>query len=230
MTFQFQRLQLGITNCYLLRGETMTVLVDAGAPGSLDNFTCGLQNLEIDPKEIGMILLTHGHMDHIGVLADIRRLTNAQVVVHEGDRAWVESGQPALPQGITLWGNVLVRLGAWFYRPRIIPSHVDKVFDDSGFTLDAFGIPGKVIHTPGHSPGSSCVILESGEVFAGDTAVNAWFLRSNPGLAVLGYNKHLIIDSWKKIIRIGAKWVYPAHGDDFSIDVIQKEMERVASL
>ena len=88
-----------------------------------------------------------------------------------------------------------------------------------------YRIPGLVIHTPGHSAGSVCILLDSGEVFAGDMAMNAWFLRSTPGLPVLAEDMSLVIQSWKRLIRMGARHVYPAHGTDFPIAVIHREID-----
>jgi len=68
------------------------------------------------------------------------------------------------------------------------------------------------------------VLLDSGEVFAGDLAMNAWFLRRTPGLAVLAEDRRGMVQSWKKLIRMGAQWVYPAHGRDFPIEAIQQEI------
>jgi hydroxyacylglutathione hydrolase len=87
-----------------------------------------------------------------------------------------------------------------------------------------YGIPGKNIHTPGHSSGSICVLLDTGEVFVGDMAMQAWFLRWKPGLPVLAEDLNQLVRSWKQLIQLGAKRVYPAHGLDFPIEVIREEI------
>ena len=53
----------------------------------------------------------------------------------------------------------------------------------------------------------------------------AWFLRSTPGLPVLAEDMNLVVQSWKRLIRMGAKRVYPAHGADFPIEIIQREIQ-----
>lgn len=224
-SFRFHRIQLGITNCYLLCGEK-NILIDGGAPGHVKDFMRGMQRVGIAPRDIDLILLTHGHADHIGSLHQIQQITHARIAMHKADCAWVESGLPDLPPGVTLWGRTLVGLGQILYKPRILPCDVNYAFNANVFSLmkQGFGIPGQVIHTPGHSAGSICVLLDTGEVFAGDMAMQAWFLRSTPGLPVLAEDMSLVIKNWKRLIRMGAKHVYPAHGPDFPIEVIQQEL------
>jgi glyoxylase-like metal-dependent hydrolase (beta-lactamase superfamily II) len=82
-----------------------------------------------------------------------------------------------------------------------------------------------VVHTPGHSMGHCCIILDSGEAFVGDTAMNSWFLRPTPGLPVLAEDIKMVVDGWRKILPMGVKRVYPAHGADFPVEVMQKEIE-----
>ena len=132
-----------------------------------------------------------------------------------------------MPPGITLWGKALIGLGNIFYKPKIHPCHVASALGDDDFSLKDFGIPGRVIHIPGHSAGSICVLLDTGHVFAGDMAMNAWFLRSTPGLPVLAEDMNLVVASWKKLMYLGAKRVYPAHGKDFPIEVIHKAILRI---
>jgi glyoxylase-like metal-dependent hydrolase (beta-lactamase superfamily II) len=222
-SFIFHRIPVGIDNCYLLRGNR-TVLIDGGAPGGYKDFVRGIQELEIDPREIELILLTHGHADHIGSLYEIQKLTRAKVAIHRAESGWVQSGNPHLPPGVTPWGRTLIRMATRLYKPKITPCKVDYAFDNGGFSLREYGVPGQVIHTPGHSAGSSCVILDTGEVFAGDMAMNAWFLRSTPGLPVLAENPETVIESWIKIIAADAKRVYPAHGREFPIHVMRREI------
>jgi hydroxyacylglutathione hydrolase len=225
-SFQFHRIPLGIDNCYLLCSDRK-ILIDGGAPGRIQDFRKGLARWGITANEIDVILLTHGHADHIGSLAEIQDLTGAQIWAHRTEAAAIESGNPALPPGVTTWGRVLISLGNLCYRPKITPCKVNHALLDGELCLAEYGIPGRVIHTPGHSTGSLSVLLDTGEVFAGDMAMNAWFLRRTPGLAVLAEDRKTMLRSWKKLIGMGAKRVYPAHGKDFAIEVIQEEIARL---
>jgi hydroxyacylglutathione hydrolase len=223
MNFAFYRIPVGICNCYLLRGEK-TVLIDAGAPTGLAAFKRGMQSLGVNPREIQLILLTHGHADHIACLKDIQQLSGAQVAVHQNDRGWVETGRPPLPPGQTTWGKIMIALAKNLFKPAIAPVKVDLALTDAGFSLAEYGIPGQVLFTPGHSPGSCSVLLESGELFAGDMAMNAWFLRLTPGLPVLAADMDQVIASWEHMLTLGAKTIHPAHGDAFPVEIMRQEI------
>jgi len=75
-------LRLGIVNAFLLRGREKHVLVDTGTAGKLSAISGHLERCGVSLTDIGLILVTHAHPDHIGSLADIVQATGAKVVVH----------------------------------------------------------------------------------------------------------------------------------------------------
>ena len=228
MSFTFHRIPVGICNCFLLRGE-QTILVDAGAWGGTSAFVRGLESLSVDPKSIDLILLTHGHWDHITCLSDIREMTGAKVAVHGRDQFMVETGEPPFPAGTTPYGRMMAASAKALLHPHLPKIKVDRVLDDNGMSLAEYGIPGKVIYTPGHSMGHSSILLDSGDALVGDMAMNDWYLRLSPGLPVLADDINLVVQNWKKILPMGIKRVYPAHGMDFPVEVIEQEISKFGS-
>lgn len=223
MAFSFHRIPVGICNCYLLRGER-AVLIDAGAPMGMGSFVSHLKKLNVDPKEISLILLTHGHWDHIASLAPIREMTGAKVAIHHRDQPSVENGTPPFPAGVNAYGRAMSALAKALIHPKLPRIRVDLAINDSGLSLAEYGIPGKVVYTPGHSMGHISILLDSGDALVGDMAMNDWYLRLTPGLPVLADDINMVVESWKKILPMGIQRVYPAHGMDFHVDVMKKEI------
>jgi glyoxylase-like metal-dependent hydrolase (beta-lactamase superfamily II) len=224
MEIKIHSIKMGLDTVYVIKGERV-ILIDGGDPHKIDNFVKGIEKAGIKPEEIQLIILTHGHWDHTGSTGEIKALTGAKALIHQRDAHFLEDSRVSQPPGLTAWGKfiiALVRLFSPFIR---LPSfEVDIVAGDEEISLAEYGIPGKVIPTPGHSWGSVSVLLETGEAFVGDLAMNALPMRLTPGLPVFGDDMEIVKQSWKKLIEKGAKTVYPAHGKPFSIDHIQKAL------
>jgi len=102
------------------------------------------------------------------------------------------------------------------------PAKVDIVLDDQGLSLNEYGIPGKIVYTPGHTYGSISVVLDSGDAFVGCLAHNRPPLVLKPRLPIYAKDIELIKKSWKVVINAGAQTIYPAHGKAFPLDKILK--------
>ena len=107
-----------------------------------------------------------------------------------------------------------------------VPStDVDVVLGDEEWSLGQYGIHGKVIPTPGHSSGSVSIVLERGDVFVGDLAMNKFPLRLSPGLPIFAEDCSSLKSSWQMLLDYGAKTIYPAHGKPFSADIIRRALK-----
>jgi len=222
---------LGFNDCYLIRDKEV-IMIDGGTPHRINTFKKAIQNISIEPSDVKLVIVTHGHIDHIGSLNDIKKLTGASVVAHELEKECLERGEwieTLKPKGIGgwrwMWDNVGLPLVMSFYS-RAPPTDVDLVVEDAGLSLVNYGVNGRVVYTPGHTMGSISVLLDSGEVFVGDLAMNKFPLRRTPGLPVLGWNLEKVKESWRRLIDLGAEIVYPGHGKSFPIDVIKKAISR----
>ena len=214
-------IHLGFDQCYLIKEEG-TVLVDGGAPGKVRDFLKKIEILSMDPKEVALIILTHGHWDHIGSAKEIKEATGAKTVMHGNEKDWLEKSLKPLPPGATMWGNVLIKTLALFMPlVHIASTSVDVVIGDEGLSIHEYGIRGEVIHTPGHSSGSISLLLETGDVFVGDLAMNMLPFRLSPGLPIFAEDLQQAKESWKLLLDKGAKTVYPAHGKPFAAEVIR---------
>ena len=212
----------GFGTVYALKGDGV-ILIDGGDPNKVDNIKKGLAKALIQPEEIKLIILTHGHWDHVGSARDIKQMTRARTLMHHKDMHFLADEKPTQPPGLNSWGRTASAL-LTFISPMIhVPKfEVDIIAEDKELSLAEYGIPGRIIPTPGHSWGSVSVLLDSGEAFVGDLAMNSFPMRLNPGLPIFGDDMTIVKASWKKLIDNGAKTVYPAHGKSFPSQIMRK--------
>lgn len=137
-------------NTYLIAGEdsdTCAVIDPGDAVPVLDA-------LNENGLACTHILLTHGHFDHIGGVKELREETGAMVCIHSGDAEMLSSNRKNLS---VLTGGLLE------------PFEADRLLAD-GDTIETGGLTLAVLHTPGHSPGGVCYVVEGGNtIFCGDT-------------------------------------------------------------
>lgn len=151
-------------NSYLVEeADGSLTLVDAGIQSNgkkiLDYITTKMMK---KPSDVKTIVITHAHVDHVKGAAALKKATGAKVAIHEADADYL-SGKASLPPPAGGIG-VLMRLLMPFFRASPVEPDVKLKENDSVGRL-------KVIHTPGHTPGSIALYDEGGKVlFVGDTA------------------------------------------------------------
>ena len=225
MTVQIHPIPFGFVNVFLIKGKK-TILIDAGLPGQMERFLRGLTLTNTRPEEIDLLLFTHGHYDHIGLAKEIVELSRAQTAIHALEVDWVENGNPPLPPGVTLLGKLLIGLMKRAPKMTVAPSHVDITLENDGLSLEEYGIPGKVVYTPGHTMGSMSVLLENGDAIVGDLAGSARYMQLKPGMPIFAEDESLIKPSWQQLLDSGAKKIYPAHGKPFPADALRKQITK----
>lgn len=179
-------------NCYILhaKGADAAVAIDPAGAEPVQAY------LEENRLRLTHILLTHGHFDHIGGVAALQEAYGAQVCIHAEDAAMLHDDRVN---------------GAMMLRAHIAPSNADVLLED-GDIVEAEEISLRVIHTPGHTPGGVCYLLqEPAALFTGDTLFRMSVGRSD----LAGGDEKALYDSiLNKLFALpDAYTVYPGHMD-----------------
>jgi glyoxylase-like metal-dependent hydrolase (beta-lactamase superfamily II) len=174
----FYIISFSSTNYYLLKCNDGFLLIDAGWAGKYKKFKRELSRLGIGMDSIRYILLTHHHHDHAALIQNIRNETNCRIIVHIDETGYIEKGITYTDETnqFNTWLKLLDRLASPFiqynYNP-IALKEDDIIITDGDYDICSLtGVRGRIIHTPGHSKGSISLLLENGNSFVGDVAMN----------------------------------------------------------
>lgn len=174
-----------MTNCYILRQEASSKCLIIDPGYEAGRILAFLQEKHLEPEAI---LLTHGHFDHVGAVGDIAAETDCDVYISAADLS--------LPPMITN--------GKLFYT---------HTYPASG-TLNLAGLILRILPTPGHTPGSVC-LLTGDTILSGDT-----LFRGSCGRTDLpGGSWEQIASSLKTLAALPGDYrVLPGHGEETTLD------------
>ena len=143
-----------LVNTFLLIGRR-PVLVDCGVPGSGTRIYDGVVAAGVDPRDVSLIVVTHGHVDHFGSAADLQARTGAPVAAHEADLPAYQAGHsdPRQRQPIGIFGNIFTRTPP--PNATTTPLYPQMVLTGEK-RLDDYGVDGRIVPTPGHTPPDRC--------------------------------------------------------------------------
>lgn len=219
-------IRLGVANSYLIPAGSGYVLIDAGSPGSEEGVLAAFARRGVDVTDINLIILTHVHGDHAAAAAAIARRSGAPVMVHEAEAPLLAAGTLVAPPGVNLLGRLLSALIGRYVRRQRLEAHQPELVVGEETPLASFGLAGKALHTPGHSPGSLTVLLENGDAFVGDLAMNPLPFGAGSVFPVLAENPDSVHVSWRRLLAAGVRRIYPAHGAPFPAERLLEEMHR----
>lgn len=215
---EIQRIAVRETNCYLLCGSQGCVLIDPGLPRGGALVIAGASQAGVKPHDIRLILVTHGHLDHYGAAAEVKAWCGAPVAAYRGEDEFSRNRRNALPPAGTLQGSIV----RWLYlllSPLIPvrPLEMDVALDEDT-DMSAYGIDGRIVRVPGHSPGSLALVTAEGDAFVGDL-FNNYAVPSEP---LYLSDRAAWHRSSERIRKLEPRMVYVAHGEPFSGSHLEK--------
>ncbi len=175
------------TNCYIVSNGSRCIAIDPGAEAGKVLTFLREQGLTLEA-----VLLTHGHFDHVGAAEELTKATGCEVWIHESD--FSATDLQMFPMAAT-----------------DIP---EIFFFEEGDRLDFADLDISIMETPGHTPGSVCILIDDA-MFAGDTLFSGSIGRTDlPGGDMRWMQNSLVrLKALKKSCT-----VYPGHGPKTTLD------------
>ena len=187
------KLKYGNTNTFLIEGRTGNLLLDTDYAGTLSSFYRELKRSGKTISEIGYVLATHYHPDHMGLVGELMK-QNVKLLLLDCQKENVHYSD------------------AIFSRDKLKFVQIDDnqaiviSCAESREFLSGMGIDGEIVHTPSHSPDSVSLVLDNGDCFIGD-------LEPYEYIEAYEDNQKLKSD-WAKSMAFNPKRVFFAHAPE----------------
>jgi len=183
------------TNYWVVSAGISRLLVDLGWPDSIGRTRANLTRKDVPIEQIRYGLATHYHIDHAGLAQELKQADVPLLVLDVQVQAIPPMKRWTKPQDnytdVTLHDNVTIPCS------------------ESRPLLENIGIPGEIVHTPGHSEDSVSLLLDDGSAFTGDLTHPAFI-----GLE----DAEVVTASWRLLQKRGATRIYPGHGPTRPLD------------
>jgi len=188
-------------NVYLIVRKEKIIAIDAGLPEEYEKVLEYIDSLRRFPEEVETIIITHAHYDHVGSLKALKDATGANIAAHEEEIPYL-TGEKTFGRMIT-------------------PVEVEISLKDDD---EIHGL--KVIHSPGHTPGSICLLdLETKALFVGDLVMEEnGKLEEIPHQYSLDPMKNR--EAIRKLLDVDFVHLLPSHGQP----ILNEGKEKVREL
>lgn len=218
----------GKNSVYLLESDGTVALIDAGSAteDSHYQFVARLENHGYELSGIDIVVLTHWHRDHTGLVSPIRRSSGATVYVHEADAPIVRCDPDAVEGYVEdvrnlfrEWGVPEKNASAYlesFKKERGYSRGVETTSISAGDRITIGNIRLEVIHTPGHTVGHCCFAFEGNsgrEAFVGDAILPVYTPNVGGSDARLEAPLERYVTSLRRLMDAGLERCWPGHRD-----------------
>lgn len=183
-------LRYGHTSTFLIQGDADSLLVDTDYAGTLHALYKALKRSDVRVQDIGYVMATHYHPDHMGLIGELMRqgvklllVDVQQDFVHFSDGIFARDGIACEPIDET--------------RATVISCAESRSF------LQNMGVAGQIVHTPSHSADSVSLVLDDGSCLVGD-------LQPFEHVGAFDGNEQLEHD-WENLLALHPKTIHYAH-------------------
>lgn len=198
-----QRISCGNVNCYIVANGENAILVDTGREKYRQKVLDACR-----PYNVRLLILTHGHVDHVQNAAFLSEALECPAAMNEADIPLLDDNmqQPLAAHGIL--GEIVLRESIKSFQKDKIPAFIPDISLEDGYPLDEYGIPARIISLPGHTKGSIGIDVMEKELIVGDALMNMFY----PTVSMLYHDRNAMLQSADRISGLGKRRIYFGHG------------------
>ena len=199
-------------NVFIIKDKKI-VLFDTGVKSERKIIEKKFKEEHLSFSDVSLIVISHSHYHNAANAEYFKNKTNAPILIHHTESSNLNLGEPVLNRIDNLDGF----FASFARRNKSFASvKPDLEFIDE-FDLLPFGVRGKVIHTPGHTVGSSSVFLENNNVICGEVIIKKLY-SLYPSFPYFVDDYDELFESYMKIMKSYPTVIFSSHGGPFSFD------------
>ncbi len=200
---EIHRIICGNVNCYIIENGTNGILVDTGKKEFFDRVIESCKSYRVR-----LLVLTHAHFDHAENAERISDALGIPIGMNENDCNLIQSNSNQALYAKTILGKVVLSVSLKEFSARPMPEFKPNVFLRNDDSLSDYGVDARIISLPGHTDGSIGIDVEQKHLIVGDALMNMVY----PTVSMLYHNRETMLESARKISKIGNRTIYFGHG------------------
>ena len=216
------RVLSGRSNAYLIVADKLHILVDTGTKRAFPKLLKAYHSIPQSKQIFDYLILTHTHYDHCQNASKLKKIYNCKVITSLKEKHFAENGLLTLPSGTNRVTKLIVRIGKKLplklfsfkpFNPDILVEN-EYVFKEHGLNI-------RIVETPGHSPGSVCVIVDDSVAIVGDTLFGVF---PNSVFPPFADNPKTLVQSWVRLLDTRCQLFLPGHGGEIKRALLEKAL------
>ncbi len=200
---EVHRIKCGNVNCYIIENGTNAILVDTGKKEYINQVLKACK-----PYSIKLLILTHAHFDHAENAAQISEALSIPIAMSEKDCDLIESNNNQELYSETFLGKIVLSASLKDFSARPMREFQPDILLKDNDSLSDYGINASIVSLPGHTNGSIGIDVDNKHLIVGDALMNMFY----PTVSMLFHNKSEMLESARKVGRIGKRTIYFGHG------------------
>lgn len=204
-------------NCYWTTSDEGVVIIDTANPKNEEKIVNQVGASGKTQEDVKLIIITHADIDHAGSAAALKRITGAQLAIHEADATQIK-GEAPFKEGRGLLGIIFKIMIKFVQFQPVKPDILLKDGDEiAGF---------RVLNTPGHTEGSIMLYRPDQVLITGDALLSNRKGQPRGPIKAFTLDMEKAWDSVGKITDLNFEMMLPGHGKP----VLENASEKVRSL
>ena len=199
---KIHRIAGGNVNCYIVEDNDKAILIDNGRKKYRDKILEKCREFHV-----GLIVLTHGHMDHCQNAAYLANALHIPIAMNKKDLNLIPDNRKQALFAKTFLGKIVLSVSLSSFEKDSLEVFEPKIYLENDDDLSEYGIAAKVVELPGHTKGSIGIKVDD-NLFVGDALMNMFY----PTLSILYADEQEMLSSAEYISELGDKTIYFGHG------------------